>query len=653
MIKLVYNCLLILFFSSLVLFANPDTISIQNEFIKAVVNNKDSKGRFSLETTLGNPDNINDNYQDLIYGKPIPWTSYTTLLIDNNPYIFGNEDKRLKRRTNQRFDYAPLNEQLITNNTIISSTSIKHFSVTQKLGFFRNPNTNLNDSLFIEYHVTNTSPETHYFGLRIMLDTKLGQNDGAPFSMGREQVESEIQLAKKDLYDYWQAFDSLTSPNIISQGLLSNPEKGLITPDIIHLANWGSLVDQPWNASYKQGDSFIRKGEDQKDTALALTYDSKPIEPNQTKIFKTVYGLGGISISSGELSLGISAPRTLLQTHDSPVLVIAYLLNAGGYDAYNVSVSFDLPNYVTILKGKTTESFPILQKGKQLQFPLLIDFKHLKSASIPISFSVQSSTFNSNAIKHNINIIKPPKLTISIPKIVTVGQTSPNILITPIIQNKTSIPITDISVFLSGLVPSSLPPFEYKAKTISSLKPGASESLSWVVNSSSLQFPFMFKIVANSNFAISDSKPVILQKKVQKDKLPLTIYSVANTEAPAYITLKLTRIYLEKNQQLVLQYPKKSVKFIDYSYSSSDPLLLKHYASKNYITFQPFQNDQDYLYLHYYVKDNIPLSFTLLSQSNLGINNKFEDNPTQSLIQTLDLTLPTKNDIVRSSKQKE
>ena len=88
------------------IFCNPKSLELENEFIKIVVNNVDSKGRFSLETTLGNPDQDNDNYQDLIYGKPLPWTSYTTFLIDGNPYIFGNEGKKLKRRSNYKFNWT-------------------------------------------------------------------------------------------------------------------------------------------------------------------------------------------------------------------------------------------------------------------------------------------------------------------------------------------------------------------------------------------------------------------------------------------------------------------------------------------------------------------------------------------------------------------
>ena len=652
MIKTIFTFLFLVIFSSLIA-ANPDIIFIQNEFIKAVVNNTDSKGRFSLETTLGNPDNPNDDYQDLIYGKPIPWTSYTTLLIDNNPYIFGNSDKRLKRRTKTNFSYAPLYEQLSTNNMIISSSLIKQLKVSQKLGFYRNPNTNLNDSIFIEYHVTNTSSEIHYFGLRIMLDTKLGQNDGAPFSMGREQVESEIQLSKKDLYPYWQAFDSLTTPNIISQGLLSDPSKALTPPDTIHLANWGTLVDQPWNASYKQNRSFMRKGEDQNDTALALTFKSSPIKPNQTKIFKTVYGLGGISISSGELSLGMTAPKTLLKTHDSPVLVIAYLLNTGGYDAYNVSVSFNLPKHATILKGRATETIHILQKGKQLQFPLLVDFNDIKSSTIPLSFSVQSSTFNSNSIHHSIDIIKPPKLSIKIPNKLMTPVHSPYVLVTPVIYNPTSIPIKDISVFLSGISESSLPPFEYSAKVIPILNKGESASLSWTINTSTLELPSSFKISANSNYAINTSKTISLLNSPSKKLPPLSVYSYSTSKAPYYLTLKLKNVSVQPNHNLILQHPKKLVQFIDYSSSNKRHIPLTSYNSKGYITFQAPNLNDGYLYLHYYVKKDTATPFVLSTQT---IETPYESSeliPSRSIIQTLDLTLPTKNDIVSANQLKE
>ena len=53
-------------------FTQPSTISIENEFIKLIVNQKPSDiGRFAIETTQGDPANDKDDYAPLIFGRPL------------------------------------------------------------------------------------------------------------------------------------------------------------------------------------------------------------------------------------------------------------------------------------------------------------------------------------------------------------------------------------------------------------------------------------------------------------------------------------------------------------------------------------------------------------------------------------------------------
>ena len=86
--------------------------------------------------------------------------------------------------------------------------------------------------MLIEYTIYNHDTITHNIGMRLMLDTKLGPNDGSPFRMGNDVIMDEIKVNQADLYDYWLTFDQLTSPNIIAQGLLQDPLSQL-TPLII------------------------------------------------------------------------------------------------------------------------------------------------------------------------------------------------------------------------------------------------------------------------------------------------------------------------------------------------------------------------------------------------------------------------------------
>ena len=98
-----------------------------------------------IETTGGDPLRKEDNNESLIYGRPIPWTSYTTILIDNIPYIFGSPDKCLSRRSRKTLNYGTFLFQHRTNEALITACQFDDIKVKQTITFFRNPNTNVND----------------------------------------------------------------------------------------------------------------------------------------------------------------------------------------------------------------------------------------------------------------------------------------------------------------------------------------------------------------------------------------------------------------------------------------------------------------------------------------------------------------------------
>ena len=53
--------------------------------------------------------------------------------------------------------------------------------------------------------------------------------------------------------------------------------------------------------------------------------------PGETQHIKTVYGLGGVSLAPGELSIGLSLPKQIPSNSTYPFLIVAYLVNSGGY----------------------------------------------------------------------------------------------------------------------------------------------------------------------------------------------------------------------------------------------------------------------------------------------------------------------------------
>ena len=181
-IILVFLCLCSLVWSE----DAPKRLSLSNESVAVFVTNTESeKGRFAIETTGGDPSRDTDNNQPLIYGRPVPWTSYTTLRIDGKSYVFGGKSSK---RMASGVGYGVVKKQIQNDSEIITVTDFDGIEVMQILSFLRNPMSRVKDMIHIEYVVTNKRSKSHQLGLRLMLDTMLGKNDGAPFRLKQHFV---------------------------------------------------------------------------------------------------------------------------------------------------------------------------------------------------------------------------------------------------------------------------------------------------------------------------------------------------------------------------------------------------------------------------------------------------------------------------------
>src|SRR5690625_5051426 len=124
----------------------------------------------------------------------------------------------------------------------------------------RSSTTGLLDTVRIEYSVINTSDSPVDVGLRMMIDTMLGANDGAPFRVGELAITTDTAFAAEEqIPEFWQAFESLTDPKLTAQGNFKGPD--LTTPDRVYLSNWGAMADGPWDFDFQPGRDFTRLGE--------------------------------------------------------------------------------------------------------------------------------------------------------------------------------------------------------------------------------------------------------------------------------------------------------------------------------------------------------------------------------------------------------
>lgn len=562
------------------------TIFIKNEFIRIIANNTSKDmGRFAVETTQGSPESEKDNEQPLIYGRPLPWTSYTTIIVDGKQYIFGPKSRKIERRVGKEINFTGIDLQTKTDTMIISEAHIDNIEIIQSLQFLRNPQTRVEDMALISYEITNKGSSPHEIGIRIMMDTKLGSNDGAPFRIGTEGITAEIKYNKEDLLDFWQTFDDLSSPNVIAQGILNLPDYNISPPDTLILANWGTLIDNPWDVPYVKGRSFIRTGELEKDTALSLFWKSETLQPESARTVKTSYGLGGVSLSPGELSLGITAPAEAHIGSGREFLVMGYVLNSGGFAVRDTLAEFNLPKDFVIVKGQRKINLDYLEAGETRQIPLTVKLsKHARGGNKDIELSVKSSTLEDNQIKRTIELIAPPEITskLYVPDIKEVGHNAFFDASLEVI-NPTKYTLKNVKATLLHSKEISISPLDIPQKTIHKLPPFSTTTLNWslnVVDSSAVTASISSHVHSKVTQPHRNIKTISLKQSASKLSLNTSIDTIKEGDI---FFLDIKSLNGLTPSALILQFDSSIIRPIRYSL---EPSAKTAKASLNDNTFQ-------------------------------------------------------------------
>jgi len=159
--------------------------------------------------------------------------------------------------------------------------------VTQILQIINNATTGHKDTVQISYSAKNMTASAKSIGIRIMLDTMLGQNDGAPFkvpSLGT--VTYERELSGNAIPQFWQAFDDLTTPSVFAVGTLY--KTGDIKPDKIQFVDWQGIYYSLSSWDYTIDPSQLLTG----DSAVAVYWNPKTVAAGETITVNTYYGVG-------------------------------------------------------------------------------------------------------------------------------------------------------------------------------------------------------------------------------------------------------------------------------------------------------------------------------------------------------------------------
>lgn len=393
--------------------AQPWDVELANEHICITVNNSgENTGRFSISTTGGDPDRNSDDNKQLIYRRPDqgPWTSYTTVQIDGEPWVYGGISHDAGQ--NGRFGEEKEIPRIIDNKRISSTWQLGPIVVTQNIRIVRSSTTGLLDTAAITYELHNTDVQTHQVGLRVALDTMLGENDGAPIRVGDQAITTDTVLTGAAIPDFWQAFDSLADPMVTAQGTLRGGE--VSTPDRVYFINWGAIAAQVWDIECKPGRDFTRLGEFDLDSAMALQWDAKPLGAGEKRTYVVYYGLGGMSIAPGQLQIGIAAQTSLVAQANASFQVVAYIMNRGSGEARDVVANLRLPKGLALAPGQTLNrkigNLPVGETA-QVKWDVLLAGG---TGTLTYSVGVQALNADPNELDRKIDIISPARLNITL-----------------------------------------------------------------------------------------------------------------------------------------------------------------------------------------------------------------------------------------------
>jgi len=290
---------------------------------------------------------------DLLFRWPnSPGSSYTTIRLDGQDFVYGTNGVPLEAP-------RPVDDQ--TNR---SAWRIGDIEVSQILQLAYNPRSGREDIARIEYRLRNLGAVSHSVGTRLMLDTEVNNNDGAPFRVpGVGIVTTELDLRGAAVPDAFQVYFNIADRGRVANATLRGDDA--TPPDRLVIGAWPGLANSLYAYNVTAGRSITT------DSAFALYWEPQPLAPGAERRRVAYYGLAQLSASDGELAVALSGPTSLSRSGTgytpSPFSAVATVENNSPAAIANVQVSLGLGAGLALASGQATQSLGSLAPGARQQ----------------------------------------------------------------------------------------------------------------------------------------------------------------------------------------------------------------------------------------------------------------------------------------------
>jgi hypothetical protein len=328
-------------------------------------------------------------------------TNNTCIKLDNEELLFGETGTQMQ--TGERIHafrgrWKELEGDLGNDATGVRrrgkrsvwSYSEEQIDVTQTVELVPGPQSGRLDTCLVRYHIDNRDWRPHMVGLRFLLDTFIGANDGVAFLIpGRNQLcdtHLDVQGNVVPLYIQACESDNLAQPGTIAriQFVLGG---GLEPPDRVTLGAWPNMKlarlrrDPRCRQEQTMWDVPVYDISLLHDSAVVMYWNPKQVAPGASREMAFTYGLGDVAAGEGGGKLGLSVGGSF--TPGGELSVTAYVNNP----APGQMVTLTLP-----------EGFQLADGGSLTRPAPALDFTSASRQS-PVTWTVKAGRPDDYTIK--------------------------------------------------------------------------------------------------------------------------------------------------------------------------------------------------------------------------------------------------------------
>jgi hypothetical protein len=249
--------------------------TIENDFILVYVD--EETGRMFLSTVAGKADIQGDEKVDLLFFDNPP-SSYTVIYVNDDAYIFGGQRGTFVKRP------------LTLGKSISTIWENEIVNVELTIRFIGRKDSGVEDGMLISYRVENKTEHSISVGLRILLDTYLGEKGRCHFTapdVGEICNESEFQ--KSEIPLTWMSVGLPGDCASCLRGVLK--EGSMIAPDKIVFANYRALRENLGYYRIRKKRTFDYPPYSMNDSAVTLYYNPASLQAGQWRAYSTILGL--------------------------------------------------------------------------------------------------------------------------------------------------------------------------------------------------------------------------------------------------------------------------------------------------------------------------------------------------------------------------